>query len=649
MAIKLTELLTATTFAPTDLIYRVTELGATPLSKKQAVSDFRGYYDSREYATLEDADAEAAADGKLLIIAKNHILTANTVLIASIKRIPGGSFTGASTYTLAFSGSFENPSNGHCFIGFSRSAVSPYTCPISFDKDVEIKPEWFGVTADGTTNDRTNFQFALDVLAASGKGSFKTQDGKTYRFGDGGNESIYVYASNVVYNLGTSKFLGNFVISGNYDVGDMVVKPQNVIINNGIYAPIGAAGVARYDAANNGLAILIGNNIHVKNPKFILGAGTRGISIQTSEAWGTAPFKNITNIIIDNPIIEGQLDPFAGDATVNGIDIGATASAAMPSPIENVQINNPIISNCYIGASVSTGGSVYVMDNISINTMIANNISDMGLTISGARNSSFSAIINNVGWKGAEIIATPNTVFPHLIVRGYSTLATPPTMEGVSHGLLVYEGTIKGATIFGKVSVEGYDASNKFAVGIATHSKDAIYQSVHLKNITTGITANTEIGIWGTVVMNGVTTRLTAPLGTYDFYKSIIDTSGTVPVEIHNRYSTANAIDQVYSIDGGVGQQINLIDDAVKTIFGDVAAFSGFLFINDNTHGGGALIMLSGGVAVKIGGSEGFTITEDNESTINVYYDGSNYPTIQNKTGDTIDVRVLSMRLYIAP
>src|SRR3989304_669600 len=83
-----------------------------------------GYIDSREYATLELADAAAYGAGKMLVISQNHTLTANTVLTASVMRIPGGSFTKASTYTLHFSGKFINSDNGQAFIGFDPGDVT---------------------------------------------------------------------------------------------------------------------------------------------------------------------------------------------------------------------------------------------------------------------------------------------------------------------------------------------------------------------------------------------------------------------------------------------------------------------------------------------------------------------------------------------
>jgi hypothetical protein len=115
------------------------------------------WMDSRSYATLELADAAAAAAGKLLVIAQNHTLTANTVLASSVLRIPGGSFTHAAGFSLTFSGSFENPSNGHCFIGFAAGEVTGLKR--------EVRPEWFATnTTPGTTDMTTAILSAIASL-----------------------------------------------------------------------------------------------------------------------------------------------------------------------------------------------------------------------------------------------------------------------------------------------------------------------------------------------------------------------------------------------------------------------------------------------------------------------------------------------------
>jgi len=73
----------------------------------QAVGNTIGWVNACNYTTLELANTAAYNAGKLLVIAQNYTLTANTTLTAAIQVIKGGSFTKASTYTLTINGSFE--------------------------------------------------------------------------------------------------------------------------------------------------------------------------------------------------------------------------------------------------------------------------------------------------------------------------------------------------------------------------------------------------------------------------------------------------------------------------------------------------------------------------------------------------------------
>jgi hypothetical protein len=99
------------------------------------------WIDARAYATLELANAAAAAAGKTLLIASNWTLTANTTLTSSVMRIPGGSFTKASVCTLTFKNNFVNPDNGRAFIGFSAGDVT-------FSGGAEVWPEWWGAVPE---------------------------------------------------------------------------------------------------------------------------------------------------------------------------------------------------------------------------------------------------------------------------------------------------------------------------------------------------------------------------------------------------------------------------------------------------------------------------------------------------------------------
>lgn len=115
------------------------------------------------YATLELADAAAVLAGQQLIISSNWTLTANTVLASFVKRIPGGSFTKASTYTLAFSGKFQNPDNGQSFIGFSAGDVTFGAGAVG-----EVNPQWFENLVSGTTDAKVAMDSAVAAAPTGG-------------------------------------------------------------------------------------------------------------------------------------------------------------------------------------------------------------------------------------------------------------------------------------------------------------------------------------------------------------------------------------------------------------------------------------------------------------------------------------------------
>jgi len=129
-------------------------------ASKNLVSDSPDkWVDAQDYATLAAANTAAYNAGKLLIISKNYTLVANTTLTASVMRIPGGSFTKASTHTLTISGSFENPSNGKCFFGFDAGDVTFAGSTIR-----EVYPKWW---VTNTTPGTTDASVALKSAVAS--------------------------------------------------------------------------------------------------------------------------------------------------------------------------------------------------------------------------------------------------------------------------------------------------------------------------------------------------------------------------------------------------------------------------------------------------------------------------------------------------
>ncbi len=170
------------------------------------------FIDSRSYATLELANTAAYNAGKLLIIAQNYTLTANTTLTAAVKVIKGGGFTKASTYTLAFNGSTEIGLY-QVFFGFSPGDVT-----FGVNSVKEVYPQWFGAKADGTTNDGPAIRLAGAVIDNSGGGILNLPDG------------IYLideieHPDNATYHVCLMVY-SNMMIKGN-GVGRTIIKRGN--------------------------------------------------------------------------------------------------------------------------------------------------------------------------------------------------------------------------------------------------------------------------------------------------------------------------------------------------------------------------------------------------------------------------------------
>ncbi len=159
------------------------------------------WIDSRDYGTLELANTAAVNAGKLLVISKNHTLTGDTTLTASVMRIPGGSFTKASTYTLTINGTFQNPSNGQCFIGFAAGNVTfaPAFVPTA-------NPKWWGGDASGTLDSALAINCAeqsgahnIDMKGRWGISSpiFLTKQLTVFDGGSRVGSEIYALAANI--------------------------------------------------------------------------------------------------------------------------------------------------------------------------------------------------------------------------------------------------------------------------------------------------------------------------------------------------------------------------------------------------------------------------------------------------------------------
>ncbi len=192
------------------------------------------WIDSRAYPTLTltQIDAIAFAAGKLLLIAQNHTLTGNTVLTASVKVIPGGSFTYASTYTLTFSGGFDCPPNYQAFIGFTLGTNLFF----SATAQEKIWREWLGLSSRNT-----NLGVGSGLLSTGG-----------YNTGVGWKALLANITGYQNVAIGSNALLSNIGGYGNVAIGDGALPSNTSGYNN---TAIGLASLYSNTTARDNTAV----------------------------------------------------------------------------------------------------------------------------------------------------------------------------------------------------------------------------------------------------------------------------------------------------------------------------------------------------------------------------------------------------------
>jgi Right handed beta helix region len=104
-----------------------------------------------------------------------------------------------------------------------------------------------------------------------------------------------------------------------------------------------------------------------------------------------------------------------------------------------------------------------------------------------------------------------------------------------------------------------------------------------------------------------------------------------------------------FGIDASGGSALTIANNATAAPFGNSANFAGLIIVNDPSVTGATGVFLATNFGMtKIAGS-GMSTTAATASSTNVYYNGSNAVEIENKTGGSVNYRVLAIRMRTSP
>lgn len=503
---------------------------------------------------------------------------------------------------------------------FDISYTPPFTASVPTnvgDKLAQyISVKDFGAIGDGTTDDTIAFQAAIDALTdyqtLVAEGSFYT------------TESLYLRKNNVTYDFNAAKFLHNATVVV-ADIDSPTTQFSNIRILGGSFYPVGDS--QPYPAAAyNPIAILIAKNVTVINPKIYPVQSCRAISIQTSDFWGTAPYQNISNISVINAEIYGD------DNAADGIDITSDNADNM---IQDVYVS-AYIEGCKRGFAVSTGSNSYNFSNINLDLIINGTDETIGSFLR-VKNSSLKVKAQYATAEGISIQQINNTKIDVQIQGSGASLGTGLRVEDTP-------GTIASQNVI-SAKIAG-----AFNIGVLAACQDAIFMDVEIDGaVTYGIENNGERHVWNNVVFKNCGTNIKDPTVLTDRWLGAVDQkTGVNAVIVKRDYQTADGVNSQFSADAAYSQTITIASNATSKPFASVNNFSGMLMIDNATTSsfGTPAMFLMGGSSYFVGGdSTKYSNTAATASKVNVYYDGSGYVTIENKTASSITIKVFSIRM----
>lgn len=435
------------------------------------------WIDSRAgYATLEAANTAAYNAGKLLVIAQNHTLTANTILTASVLRIPGGSFT-KNGFTLAINGSFQNPDNGQCFIGFAGSDIIFGPGTIDY-----IKPEWHGAST-GIANNATTINKAVGTAHASGKAVFLSgifpTTATVYLAQVAGDDGVELYGTNkyvsgITYtgtgNVIETNALGSTTLSSGYKLRNMKIT-GSVSVSSGYgvyvnYSPHGEiSDCLIYNTGKHGIYINTNNWTQIIQSNTLSNCGdetTYGYIYVTGNA--------NNNLTIDRNIMFGATRKRWGIYVAVAGSVGVTIiNNAIENTVDAISGGHAVTGNYIEGVTDSciiAGGNAFIGGNF-LNPQGYGSTGNYGISI--ATNGNF--IAGNSLTEAAQYGINNTAGYANFIsvfeesVSGASTFRTHPWPSNttVYHTL----NTMKMKGNFGRIT-KTYTVPNDVVEGVLT-------------------------------------------------------------------------------------------------------------------------------------------------------------------------------------
>lgn len=546
---------------------------------------------------------------------KLALYTSSNVLVWTVDGVGGPDV--ATLAQLAASG-------GSALVGFLQAGTGAQTRTVQSKLRDTVSVKDFGAVGNGIADDTVAIQNAVNALSANqtlvAEGHFLI------------STHINLKKSSVVYDFRAAKFTmtgtGGTAYGAGLLIGDsaaLSTVPTDVTLLGGQYYPAGNA--TAYPLADfNPIAILAGKRIQIRDPIIFPKQSVRAISIQTDNTVGSgAP--NIDGVSVTGLEVWGD-----GNA-VDGVDI---TSSGADNLIRNVYVQG-FVTGCKRGVNVSTGNNLYNFNGINLNVTVRG-ASEVGANYSRVANSQVNLQLLDCTKAGATVLQIDDCDLNFLITG---------TGGGLTQGLSLSEGS--GAASQNRLSAH---ITGSFTTGFLPGIQDMIYPSIEIDGSTLGIDVSGYRSTWNLVTLKNCATNVDdLNLSTDRWGMVISQGAGSGPIIIKRAVESANGTDQLYGLDAVNGSTITIAAGATVFPFGSVAAFSGMLIVNGTAGTGDPALFLMGSAASYLvgGASATYSATSGTASRVNVYYNGSNFITVQNNLAVSVTLRIVAIRMRNAP